>query len=328
MKYAAVVVSYNRRAALRRALEALLGQTRPLDAVIVVDNASTDGAAELVAAEFPQVLLYRLPENLGGAGGFAWGIELALALGFSGAWVMDDDAAPLADSFAKLLSAGEAHLGPTGVGFLCSVAVDEKLGYEQAAGHPIPSGSFVAQSDAVRQGLIAVSSAAFLGVLVNLDRARTEELPNPDFFIWCDDVEYTHRLAAKYGGLCALESLVIHSSPALAAAEGQASLGWKYFYQVRNRLWLARWGQGPANHAERIYSAVLAVRATLIELRVSTKRFGTLRTSVTAWYQGLFRTRRPHPVGSLLGSSESAQAWVRQRRALVEHGANASPAAG
>lgn len=328
MKYAAVVVSYNRREALRRALEALLGQSRPLEGVIVVDNASTDGAADMVATEFPQVMLYRLPKNLGGAGGFAWGIELALALGFSGAWVMDDDAAPLPDSFEKLLTAGEEHLGPTGAGFLCSVAVDEKLGYEQAAGHPIPSGNFVAQSDAVRQGLIAVSSAAFLGVLVNLERARSEELPNPDFFIWCDDVEYTHRLAAKYGGLCALESLVIHSSPALAAAEGQGSLGWKYFYQVRNRLWLARWGQGPANHTERIYSAVLAVRATLIEIRVNRKRVGTLRTSVTAWYQGLFRPRHPHPVGSLLVSSEQAQEWVRRQRPLVDRSANASPAAG
>ena len=42
----AVVVTYNRRDLLLEALTAVLGQTRAPDAVIVVDNASTDGTAD------------------------------------------------------------------------------------------------------------------------------------------------------------------------------------------------------------------------------------------------------------------------------------------
>lgn len=60
-KVSAVVVSYNTRGLLRKCL-ASLGEA---DEVIVVDNASRDGSAEMVAAEFPRVKLVRNSRNLG-----------------------------------------------------------------------------------------------------------------------------------------------------------------------------------------------------------------------------------------------------------------------
>ena len=42
----AVVVTYNRKKLLGECLDALLHQTRPLDSIIVIDNASTDGTYE------------------------------------------------------------------------------------------------------------------------------------------------------------------------------------------------------------------------------------------------------------------------------------------
>lgn len=56
-----VVVSYNTREALRRCLTSL-GEA---DEVVVVDNASRDGSAEMVAAEFPAALLVRNALNVG-----------------------------------------------------------------------------------------------------------------------------------------------------------------------------------------------------------------------------------------------------------------------
>src|SRR5438445_1392477 len=57
-----VIVSFNTRAHLRACLMSLADE--PVEA-IVVDNASTDGSAEMVAAEFPAVDLIRLQENAG-----------------------------------------------------------------------------------------------------------------------------------------------------------------------------------------------------------------------------------------------------------------------
>ena len=46
MRVTAVLVAYNRRELLQESLAALAQQTRPVDRLVIVDNASTDGAGE------------------------------------------------------------------------------------------------------------------------------------------------------------------------------------------------------------------------------------------------------------------------------------------
>ena len=82
MDLAIIVLNWNVRDLLRqclRSLEAARAATRAAVAVIVVDNASTDGSADMVRVEFPWVHLVRAEQNLG----FTAGNNLALrALGF------------------------------------------------------------------------------------------------------------------------------------------------------------------------------------------------------------------------------------------------------
>ena len=76
MDLAIVVVSYNTRELLARCLRSVqsnLGALR--HEVVVVDNASEDGSAEMVAADFPEVTLVRSPENRGFAAGVNLGIR-------------------------------------------------------------------------------------------------------------------------------------------------------------------------------------------------------------------------------------------------------------
>ena len=53
----AVIVTYNRKLLLRECLGALSNQSVPLERIIVVNNASTDGTQEMVGEEFPGVEL-------------------------------------------------------------------------------------------------------------------------------------------------------------------------------------------------------------------------------------------------------------------------------
>lgn len=60
-----VIVNWNTRDLLRRCLESVLSSTGIHLRVCVVDNASSDDSAAMVAAEFPQVLLIANDRNLG-----------------------------------------------------------------------------------------------------------------------------------------------------------------------------------------------------------------------------------------------------------------------
>jgi GT2 family glycosyltransferase len=62
---AVAIVNANSGPLLRQALAALSEQTRRPDRTIVVDNASTDGSADGLEREFPDVQVLRLGENTG-----------------------------------------------------------------------------------------------------------------------------------------------------------------------------------------------------------------------------------------------------------------------
>ena len=60
------VLNYQRRDALREALESARSQRHAVE-ILAVDNASTDGSAEMVRDEFPDVRLVALDENIAAA---------------------------------------------------------------------------------------------------------------------------------------------------------------------------------------------------------------------------------------------------------------------
>ena len=61
-----IIISYNTRELTGNALRSVYEQTRGVEFTVwVVDNASTDGSAEMIAAQFPAVHLIRSSANLG-----------------------------------------------------------------------------------------------------------------------------------------------------------------------------------------------------------------------------------------------------------------------
>ena len=95
MRFGSFVLTYERPEALRLTLERMLSQSRLPEVVLVVDNGSSDDAPAVVRSIGSDRLRYeRTGENLGSAGGVAYGMTRLAAEGFDWIHSIDDDDPP------------------------------------------------------------------------------------------------------------------------------------------------------------------------------------------------------------------------------------------
>ena len=242
---AAIVVTYNRLEMLRQCVEALRAQTTACD-ILVVDNASTDGTAEtLQAMERVGKIQYRnTGANLGGAGGFHYGMRWAVEAGYRYVWIMDDDCLPNPDALEKLLKADSVLGGPENYGFLSS-SVLWTDGRECVMNRQKIAKDFYRHVELLKHGVIQIQQATFVSLLFPRESILRFGLPIKEFFIWGDDIEYTRRMAVRGNTPCYLagQSQVIHATKNNTGSNislDDADRIDRYFYAFRNEAHLYR----------------------------------------------------------------------------------------
>jgi len=168
-----VFLAFNRRDALATSLDHVLHRLDyPADRleVIVVDNASTDGTAEMVRSRFDTVKLIRTPENVGAS---AWNVGMATA---RGEWrlILDDDCYITGDALRTAVTRAEEHEAD-----LVSFRVMSGV---------VPGYCF---NDEYPTGLLS-----FWGCSAMFSRRAIETEPfyDPRMFIWANEMELTMRL--------------------------------------------------------------------------------------------------------------------------------------
>jgi rhamnopyranosyl-N-acetylglucosaminyl-diphospho-decaprenol beta-1,3/1,4-galactofuranosyltransferase len=248
----AVVVAYNRRDLLVEAMNALAGQTHKLDAIVVIDNASDDGSGEAALKALPSIDVVRLEKNTGGAGGFAAGIAHALAVHEPDwVWLMDDDTIPTPTAIEELLSGATSIPGVTVAG--------SRVVWHDGQEHPMntprenPFASEARKKQARDLGLLDVRSSSFVSMLISVPRIREVGLPVADYFIWNDDFEYSVRLIRGHRGVFVPSSVVVHKTKVLGSTD--ADPGARFFFEVRNKVWLMRHSSGLSLWEKFVYSA-------------------------------------------------------------------------
>lgn len=263
---AAVVVTYNRIEKLQRTIASLRGCVRRPDNIILVNNASTDGTDALLdsMAGDDDIAVLHLPENVGGAGGFAAGLRHAWELGHDWFWVMDDDCYPEPTSLSRLLEEHtdlEAYLKRP-LSFSCSVV-------------KAPDGSLCEMNEAVTMwdwprylvhgfNSVKVSECTFVSVLLPRWTVEEHGLPLAEYFIWFDDKEFTKRLTrAARPGVQVLDSQVVHDMGVNRGVNyGRITESdlWKFRYGARNQA-SYRW------HYEGKWSYLTYVRRVVLQMR-------------------------------------------------------------
>jgi GT2 family glycosyltransferase len=226
-----VVLTYNRVAEVAQSVERLNAlPERP--AIIVVDNASSDGTAKTLARAFPDVEVVRLPGNIGAAGRNA-GAERArtLFVAFS-----DDDTWWAPGSLARAVEILERH--PR----LAAVTAQVLVGPERRID---PVSREMAASPLGRDGLPGPRLLGFLAGASVFRRSAFIEAGGyePRLFIGAEEKLLAYELAARGWSLAYVPELTVYHHPSVARDHAARST-----LLARNELWIA-WLRRPLRTA-------------------------------------------------------------------------------
>lgn len=235
-KVIAILVTFNRLNLLKIALESVLDQSHPLKKIIVVDNNSSDGTkayVEGIANEFCNVEYFNTGGNLGGAGGFKAGFELALNYDFDYIWLMDDDLAPMPECLQHLLDSNGDIRQPVRYNIDGSCAELSPLDYDLTNPFVLrPSRKKVLDVFPFEMDELEIAGVPFEGPLISRDVVESVGLPDEKFFIFYDDLDYSIRSRKMGYSIRCIKSA--HAQRLLVNNQKNDIDGWKGYYMIRN----------------------------------------------------------------------------------------------
>lgn len=242
----AVVVTYNRLEMLKGTLQALEKQTVPCD-ILIVDNASTDNTQAWVqeyVQDKPFLHYVNTGANIGGAGGFHYGMRWAVQNGYDYVWIMDDDCIPREQALEKMMQADVLLGGPEKYGFLSS-AVLWTDGKECKMNRQKIKKSYYENLHLLKDGVVQVEQATFVSLLFPAKTIKKVGLPIKEFFIWGDDIEYTRRITVRnqMPSFLVGQSQVVHAmkeNNGSSIATDSPERIERYRYAFRNEAYLYR----------------------------------------------------------------------------------------
>ena len=294
MRVLAYIHTFNDADIIEQTIAGILRQTRPVDGILVVDNASTDGTLEQPCLEHATVL--RHAENLGTSGAVCTGLRFALERGYDWMWTFDPDGVPARDALEKLLDLyaewPRSHQDETA--FI-------------ACRHP-ERWRDSAQRVFTRRGLVPVRPApgdryypchvtSWSGCLYRMAAVREIGLPNPDYFTDWGEGEYGYRVikAGFKGFVCrdAAMDFNIRGYASLRPAEinrGTATATvleyppFRCYYTARNRLYLTLYDFAEV-YPLMILRMVVTLALMMMKLQLRPGRHGV---QMRAFFRGIW----------------------------------------
>lgn len=290
----AVVTTYNRLDQLKQTLARLLeAPADELQAVVVVDNASTDGTgAWLAAQDDPRLIGHRSPRNMGGAGGFETGMRLAVdRLDPDWIVVMDDDARPAPGA----LAAFHARPRPDGVAVAAAVYYPDGRICEMNRPSVNPfwnprmllrslrrgrDGYHIPYADYDAAVPRPIDLTSFVGLFLSRRILREVGLPHGKLFLYGDDVIYTLRLR-RLGLEIAFDPAVRFEHDCSTFEDDRHRRVfrplWKVYYTYRNGLIMYHRAAGP------LFWPLLPLWA--VKWRLAAGRYGADRATYLRLYR-------------------------------------------
>ena len=274
----AIIVTYNRLHFLKEILPAVQNQTRKPDAIIVVNNNSSDGTTEWLKGQNSVTVINQ--DNVGSSGGQYTGFKRAFELGMDWVWTMDDDVVPAGSCLEKLLSGDKKTLIRTPLRFTPAgkVYLNDCIKFNLTN----PFKSFwvrIIDETDIRQKLIYADGITFEGPLIHRSVIEKIGFPEFGFFIYGDDSEYFIRASKAGFNPVIYKDAILNRK--LEIVPEELNFSWKYFYVVRNIVAL------DVLHGNLLVRIIRPI-AYLLKFIVKCKSFAQMKITFKAFFRGYF----------------------------------------
>lgn len=234
-KYSSIIVTFNRKEKLIKALNHLLNQTIKPTHIFLIDNHSTDGTEKLLQQKGmlvnPRIDYQYLDKNYGGSGGFYYGVKRALQFSDYDFVSLSDDDAMYCDNYFELITKAVRE-NPQVYAFTGTVMTNGVIQTDHRR--------LVTELRWIREEEIPVSrydknffldEASFVGLVVSRNVLQKIGLPDKDYFIYYDDTEYSLRIRTQTKILNVSKAVINHETKPAKEAKGMT---WKHYYGIRN----------------------------------------------------------------------------------------------
>lgn len=282
----AVVLSHDSMNTLVEAVDGIRSQTRPVDRLLVVDNASSDGTREYLQRSLPPRDLVLSTTNVGVGAGHWMGWTTALADGADLIWALEHDSVPEPDCLERLLFTYECFAQQDSVGAVAGPqqATDRTRRPIARAIHALhqPVRRFRGRRKHATQQAFYLPRFTFNGALLDAEAVDNLGPPRRDFFVDKEDREYSLRMQrAGYRIVRDPTATVRH----LKRAHGGLESVTRTYYGTRNGVYLDRHVHNRPAAALRAWLRV--GRASIRMLLLSRQRRAQLQAKVQGTIDGL-----------------------------------------
>ncbi len=301
-KISTIIVTFNRINLLLKVLEAVENEIESKGILIIVDNNSSDGTEKelvrvgYVSDEFSpyeedvgrlsinikdnlKIIYLKLNQNIGGSGGFYYGVKLALKEEWDWLWFLDDDAKPQPGCLKELLKYKKQS------DVLVPLRLSKPIDVRE-----FPAIRFNMKNPFLREvrevGLykkfkkiedlpltLEVEDFSFEGPLIRRKVVEEIGLPKKDIFISGDDTDYALRILKKYKKKHLLITRAIIERISSSKNSEIIPL-WKEYYLKRNYYYTHyTYGENIFVKFKPLFLFVFSIIKNSLKLKMSKEKF-------------------------------------------------------
>lgn len=301
MRVVAVVANWNGGAELDACLDSLAASEPPLDAVVLVDNASRDGSPERAVERNPRLVLVRNAANLGYGEACNQGARLALERGADAVLFVNNDATLRPDAATRMARALDEYrgLGIVGPRILLKEGADDaspaRVARLWSAGGRLTWRENLttlighARPDHPRfRKTLPVDYVTGCVMLVRREVLEEVGFLDPLYFAYMEDVDFCLRAGeAGFQSACVGEAVAWHRGS--ASTGGGYTARRKYMMGVNSVWFLRRFGR--AGHWVRFFAFDVLSLPAAFAIGLATGRAGAVLAKAKGILDGLFGRR-------------------------------------